>query len=176
MVEEIIMVKIISYNVNGIRAAIKKGFVSWLKNEQPDVICLQEIKANKDQFDHEIFSSIGYENFWHSAEKKGYSGVSILTKVPPKKIEYGTSINYIDILKIDTEGYEYNILCGLSESNFKNIKYIYFEHHYDLMITKNYKFNDINTLLKNNNFKLVFKIKMRCRKTFEYIYLNERLS
>lgn len=86
------------------------------------------------------------------------------------------SINYIDILKIDTEGYEYNILCGLSESNFKNIKYIYFEHHYDLMITKNYKFNDINTLLKNNNFKLVFKIKMRCRKTFEYIYLNERLS
>ena len=87
MVEEIIMVKIISYNVNGIRAAIKKGFVSWLKNEQPDVICLQEIKANKDQFDHEIFSSIGYENFWHSAEKKGYSGVSILTKVPPKKIE-----------------------------------------------------------------------------------------
>ena len=103
------MVKIISYNVNGIRAAIKKGFVSWLKNEQPDIICLQEIKANKDQFDHEIFSSLGYKNFWHSAEKKGYSGVSILTKVPPKKIEYGTSINYIDIegrvLRVDFDDF-----------------------------------------------------------------------
>ena len=109
MVEEIIMVKIISYNVNGIRAAIKKGFVSWLKNEQPDIICLQEIKANKDQFDHEIFSSLGYKNFWHSAEKKGYSGVSILTKVPPKKIEYGTSMNYIDIegrvLRVDFDDF-----------------------------------------------------------------------
>ena len=89
---------------------------------------------------------------------------------------FNNSINNVDILKIDTEGYEYNVLCGLSQSNLQNIKYIYFEHHYDLMITKNYKFDDINTLLKNNNFKPIFKTKMSCRKTFEYIYQNERLS
>lgn len=82
----------------------------------------------------------------------------------------------VDILKIDTEGYEFNVLLGLSATNFHNIKYIYFEHHYDLMLEKNYNFSDINNLLNNNNFNLVFKIKMRCRKTFEYIYENKRFS
>ena len=80
------------------------------------------------------------------------------------------NINKIDILKIDTEGYEYNVLLGLKESDFKNIHFIYFEHHYDLMIKKEYKFNDINSLLISNNFKQRFKVKMKFRKTFEYIY------
>tara|TARA_B110000014_G_scaffold235342_1_gene199830 strand:+ start:787 stop:1521 length:735 start_codon:yes stop_codon:yes gene_type:complete len=80
------------------------------------------------------------------------------------------NINNIDILKIDTEGYEYNVLSGLKENDFKNIRFIYFEHHYDLMIKKQYKFNDINKLLLSNNFKQKFKVKMKFRKTFEYIY------
>ena len=80
------------------------------------------------------------------------------------------NIKNIDILKIDTEGYEYNVLSGLIENDFKNIRFIYFEHHYDLMIKKEYKFNDINKLLLKNNFKQIFKIKMKFRKTFEYIY------
>lgn len=80
------------------------------------------------------------------------------------------NIDNIDILKIDTEGYEYNVLSGLEENDFKNIRFIYFEHHYDLMIKKEYKFNDINKLLLKNNFKQIFKIKMKFRKTFEYIY------
>lgn len=79
-------------------------------------------------------------------------------------------IGKIDILKIDTEGYEYNVLKGIKLQDFKKIKYIYFEHHYDLMINKNYKFKDINQLLIENNYKLNFKIQMRFRKTFEYIY------
>tara|TARA_B100000963_G_scaffold90675_1_gene78104 strand:- start:683 stop:1405 length:723 start_codon:yes stop_codon:yes gene_type:complete len=80
------------------------------------------------------------------------------------------NIHKIDILKIDTEGYEYNILKGIKRTDFDKINYIYFEHHYDLMIEKKYKFSDIDRLLSENNFKKVFKIKMKYRKTFEYIY------
>ena len=98
--------KIISYNVNGIRAAIKKGFIEWLKNSNCDVICLQEIKANKDQIDLNLFSEIGYNyNYWFSAQKKGYSGVAILSKKKPNKIDYGTGISHMDFegrnLRID---------------------------------------------------------------------------
>ena len=81
-------------------------------------------------------------------------------------------IKKIDILKIDTEGYEFNIISGISNLDFKNIKFIYFEHHYDLMIKKNYKFYDINKLLKKNNFQKKYKLKMKYRKSFEYIYEN----
>jgi len=76
----------------------------------------------------------------------------------------------IDILKIDTEGYEYNILRGIHKLDFKKIRFIYFEHHYDLMIDKKYKFHDINKLLKKYNFSLKYKLKMKFRKSFEYIY------
>ena len=87
--------KIISYNVNGIRAAIKKGFLQWLAVAKPDVVCLQEIKANKEQLDVSLFE--GYEfQYWFSAEKKGYSGVAILCKERPKNISYGTGIAYMD--------------------------------------------------------------------------------
>lgn len=89
--------KIISYNVNGIRAAVNKGFLDWLKTAQPDVICLQEIKAMKQQLDLSIFEEAGYPyHYWYSAEKKGYSGVAILSKVTPKKVVYGTGIDYMD--------------------------------------------------------------------------------
>lgn len=89
--------KIISYNVNGIRAAVNKGFLDWLKTAQPDVICLQEIKAMKEQLDLSIFEEAGYPyHYWYSAEKKGYSGVAILSKVTPNKVVYGTGIDYMD--------------------------------------------------------------------------------
>ncbi len=63
--------KIISYNVNGIRAAERKGLSDWLQNEEPDVFCLQELKANQDQIDLSVFENLGYHIYWHSAEKKG---------------------------------------------------------------------------------------------------------
>ena len=88
--------KIISYNVNGIRAAIKKGFAHWLKITNPDVICLQEIKAHKDQIDTNIFDELGYYNYWFSAQKKGYSGVGILSKEKPNNVFYGTEISSMD--------------------------------------------------------------------------------
>ena len=91
--------KIISYNINGIRAAIKKGLIEWIKQVNPDVICFQEIKAFKDQFNEQLFVDLGFYCFWHSAEKKGYSGVAILCKKKPNKIIYG-----IGEKKIDCEG------------------------------------------------------------------------
>lgn len=89
--------KVISYNVNGIRAAIKKGFLDWLKAANPDVICIQETKAQKEQLDLELFEAAGYHhNYWFSAEKKGYSGVAVLSKIEPNKVTYGTGIETMD--------------------------------------------------------------------------------
>ena len=89
--------KIISYNVNGVRAALNKGFIDWLKGAGPDVICLQEIKALKEQLDISVFEKAGYKyNYWFSAQKKGYSGVAILCKDQPDHIEYGTGIESMD--------------------------------------------------------------------------------
>ncbi|WP_460220651.1 exodeoxyribonuclease III [Psychroserpens sp. MEBiC05023] len=89
--------KIISYNVNGIRAAMNKGFIDWLKSANPDVICLQEIKAMKEQVDIEAIENAGYKyHYWFSAQKKGYSGVAILSKREPDHVEYGTGIESMD--------------------------------------------------------------------------------
>jgi exodeoxyribonuclease-3 len=101
--------KIISYNVNGIRAAIKKGFIEWLQSANPDVICLQEIKAMEDQLDLSLFEAAGYKyNYWYSAQKKGYSGVAILSKTKPNHVEYGTGIENMDFegrnLRADFDG------------------------------------------------------------------------
>jgi len=89
--------KIASYNVNGIRAAIKKGFLDWLQAANPDVICLQEIKAQEDQLELQDFKDAGYHyNYWFSAQKKGYSGVAVLCKTEPEHIEFGTGIASMD--------------------------------------------------------------------------------
>lgn len=82
--------RIISYNVNGIRAAIKKGFLDWLKTNPADMICVQETKAVKDDVDHKQFTDLGYHNYWYSAQKKGYSGVAVFTKIKPDNVQYGT--------------------------------------------------------------------------------------
>ncbi|MBI5218217.1 MAG: exodeoxyribonuclease III [Bacteroidia bacterium] len=91
--------KIISYNVNGLRAAMKKGFTDWLKSANPNIICLQEIKATPDQIDVAPFEDMGFYLYWHPAEKKGYSGVAILTKENPDSV-----IPCINIAKYDSEG------------------------------------------------------------------------
>lgn len=91
------VLKIASYNVNGIRAALSKGFLDWLAQTGPDVICLQEIKAQEDQLDVTLFERAGYAHqYWYSAQKKGYSGVAILSRSKPNHVEYGTGISYMD--------------------------------------------------------------------------------
>jgi len=79
--------KIISYNVNGIRAAITRGFYEWLEQENPDVICLQETKAQPEQIDILKFKELGYDAYINSAQKKGYSGTAIFTKIQPLSVE-----------------------------------------------------------------------------------------
>ena len=82
------MKTIISYNVNGIRAAGKKGFFDWLQQESPDIICLQETKAQPQQLDESFLKPDGYHTYWYSAEKKGYSGVALFTKeVMPRDLQ-----------------------------------------------------------------------------------------
>lgn len=89
--------RIISYNVNGIRAAITKGFLDWLLQANPDIICLQEIKATEDQIPTEEITKAGYPyQYYFSAIKKGYSGVAILSKIKPKNVVNGTGIAHMD--------------------------------------------------------------------------------
>jgi exodeoxyribonuclease III len=83
-------IRIISYNVNGIRAAMKKGFMDWLKTDPADIVCVQETKAEKENVDHRQFTDLGFHDYWFSAQKKGYSGVAVFTKIKPDNIEYGT--------------------------------------------------------------------------------------
>ncbi len=103
--------KLISYNVNGIRAAINKGFVQWLTSENPDVIGLQEIKAQEKDVNTAIFEDLGYHHYWFPALKKGYSGVAILTKTKPKFIKYGMGLNRYDdegrLIQVDFENFSF---------------------------------------------------------------------
>ncbi len=88
--------KIISYNVNGIRAAMKKGLLEWLAAENPDVFCIQESKAQPEQIDTLAFAELGYHAYIHSAEKKGYSGVVIFSKQVPDNLVVGLGIERYD--------------------------------------------------------------------------------
>ena len=89
--------KILSYNVNGIRAAMRKDILPWLQTTDADVVCIQETKATKEQVDLEAIQAAGYPyHYWFSAQKKGYSGVAILAKTKPTNIVYGTGIKSMD--------------------------------------------------------------------------------
>ncbi|HUR12661.1 MAG TPA: exodeoxyribonuclease III [Flavitalea sp.] len=81
--------RIITYNVNGIRAAMSKGFIDWLKSDPADVICIQETKAGKDNVNHKLITELGYHDYWYPAAKKGYSGVAVFTKIQPDHVTYG---------------------------------------------------------------------------------------
>ncbi len=108
-----------------------------------------------------ITSLFGIKKFFRD---KTVSNVMTLKRFMDEK-----KINNIDFLKIDTEGFEYNILLGLSDY-LKKTNFILFEHHYDNMIIKNYKYSDIHKLLTNSGFKKIYKTKMPFRKSFDYIY------
>lgn len=135
--------KIISYNVNGIRAAMKKGFVDWLKSANPDVICLQEIKAMKAQVDIEAIENAGYKyNYWFSAQKKGYSGVAILSKIEPNHVEYGTGIESMDFegrnIRADFDGVSVMSMYLPSGTNAARLA-----HKFEYMDMINHYLNDL---------------------------------
>ncbi len=101
--------KIISYNINGVRSAISKGLVDWISDYKADIVCFQETKAQDDQIDKAAFEALGYEVYSFSAQKKGYSGVAILTKLKPKHVEYGMGNELYDsegrTLRLDFENF-----------------------------------------------------------------------
>tara|TARA_B100000768_G_scaffold135335_1_gene126126 strand:+ start:5995 stop:6759 length:765 start_codon:yes stop_codon:yes gene_type:complete len=133
--------KIFSYNVNGIRAAIKKGFLEWLKEYGPDLICVQEIKANTDQLNLDLFSEIGYKyNYWFSAQKKGYSGVAVLSKQKPIAVHYGIGIEQMDFegrnLRLDFKNFSVMSLYLPSGTNIQRLgyKFKYMEEFYNYIV------------------------------------------
>tara|TARA_B100000427_G_C15417311_1_gene554771 strand:+ start:94 stop:861 length:768 start_codon:yes stop_codon:yes gene_type:complete len=99
------MINIVTYNINGIRAALRKGFAEWISELDPDIVCLQEIKAKAEQFDINIFKKLGYYIYLYPAVKPGYSGVAVLSKIKPVHVEYGCGFKKIDeegrIIRID---------------------------------------------------------------------------
>ena len=99
------MPSIISYNVNGIRAAIRKGLLEWLQQAKADIVCLQEIKAKPEQIDASVFEDLGYTCYWFSAKKPGYSGTAVLSKIIPDNVSYGMGIDDYDnegrVLRVD---------------------------------------------------------------------------
>jgi exodeoxyribonuclease III len=119
---------IISYNVNGIRAAITKGLLDWLQIENPDVVCLQEIKALENQIPVNDIKALGYNyQYYYPAQKKGYSGVAILSKIEPKNIVFGTGIDHMDFegrnLRIDFDTVSVMSLYLPSGTNIERLSY-----------------------------------------------------
>ena len=140
---------IISYNVNGIRAAINKGFVDWLKRESPDVICLQEIKANQEQVVISQIENLGYNTFWFSAQKKGYSGVAIFSKLKPNHVEYGSGIDYMDyegrIIRLDFDKVSIISLYLPSGTNLARLdfKFKFMDDFKDYIYQLNYEIKNL---------------------------------
>ena len=129
--------KIISYNVNGIRAALNKGFAEWLKEESPDILCLQELKALPEQVP-DFYSDLGYEMYWETAVKKGYSGVGILTKKRPKNVESGCGNELYDnegrVIRADYNNF--SVMCvympsGTAGDIRQEFKYEWLDFFYD---------------------------------------------
>ena len=140
---------------------------------------IKQVLESSSSTINEINTSTKY----YKRKKKILSFFSKKAKIIETDIEIKSSLEFIesnnlkkiDLMKIDTEGYEYIILKNI-ENYLKNVGMVLFEHHYDLMIIKNYKFREINDLLVKNNFKQVFKSKMKFRKSFEYIYINKNFN
>jgi len=134
------MTRIISYNTNGIRAAIKKGFIEWLETNPADIICIQETKAMKDDADYKSIEALGYHTYWFSAQKKGYSGVAVFTKIIPENIVYGSAIEQSDfegrVIRIDYKNFTLvnaYFPSGTSGDERQTYKYQWLEEFHDYL-------------------------------------------
>lgn len=130
--------KIITYNINGLRAAIKKGFLDWVIATDADVICLQEIKSTPADYKEDVFGALGYTGYWNPAVKKGYSGVATFTRIPPKDHCIGCGIEKYDIegrvLRLDFQ--DFSVLnvympSGSSGEHRQIFKYEWLDDFYD---------------------------------------------
>ena len=137
----------------------------WKKYRNPKTKWKLIFNNKKINFESQYFKKKIFLNL-----KKNFT-VSQIKQIKLSEYIKKKFINKIDFMKIDTEGYELEVLKGL-ENDIKKVNCVLFEHHYDNMINKGYRFSDINNLLLKNDFKQVLKLKMYFRKTFEYIYIK----
>ena len=147
----------------------KKGLINFTNHYDSESSTVVKINKKSNYFKKKNF----YLNFFNEKKNRIKN-----TQVKIDSLENLISIdefNFIDLIKIDTEGYDFNVIKGLGNLISK-VRFIYFEHHFHDMLLKDYKFNDVDTFLKSKNFKKVFKTKMFFRKTFEYIYKNNSLN
>ena len=183
---------IIGYEASKINFHKLKNCIKKIKTDNPNsIIEYNNIALGEKKMQIEFyqtsesssstFCKINYDSNYFKRKKKilnfflkkNYISKSEIINLEPLKDELQKyNLGDIDILKIDTEGFEFNILKGLGDK-ISSIKYIYFEHHFDNMIIKNYKYRDINNYLNSFNFHKVLKLRMPLRKTFEYIYENK---
>ena len=154
------LIKILSYNINGIRAALRKNLLEWLKDYNPDIVCFQEIKANEDQFDKSKFTDLGYHNYWFSAQNKGYSGVGIITKMKPLNVEYGTGIDYMDFegrnLRIDFKNFSVMSLYLPSGTNINRLAFK-FQYMDDFKAYINNLTSNVPNLIIGGDFNICHK-------------------
>lgn len=133
--------KIITYNINGIRSGLKKGLATWLKATDADVVCFQEVKADREQVPLAVFEDLGYKHiYWHSAQKKGYSGVAVFSKIEPKAVSIGIGIEDYDNegrwLMVDFENFSVASVympSGSSGSERQLFKYRWLDDFYDFI-------------------------------------------
>lgn len=130
--------KILTYNVNGIRSAASKGLFAFLKQEDPDVVCLQEIKATQEQADIASIEKLGYHHFWFSAVKKGYSGVALFSKEKPEHVHYGCDNEEYDhegrVIRADFK--KFSVISvyfpsGTSGDHRQEVKYRFLDYFLD---------------------------------------------
>ena len=154
------LIKILSYNINGIRAALRKNLLEWLKDYNPDIVCFQEIKANEDQFDKSKFTDLGYHSYWFSAQKKGYIGVGIITKMKPLNVEYGTGIDYMDFegrnLRIDFKNFSVMSLYLPSGTNINRLAFK-FQYMDDFKTYINNLTSNVPNLIIGGDFNICHK-------------------
>lgn len=129
--------KIVSYNVNGIRAAMKKGLLDWLQDVQADVICLQETKASEGDIDIKKLENLGYHHHWFSAQKKGYSGVATFTRKKPDSVKMGCGFEMSDyegrVVEVqfgDTKIINAYFPSGTSGEERQSYKYVWLDEMY----------------------------------------------
>lgn len=121
-------ISLLSWNVNGIRAVHKKGFLEWLEQEAPDVLCLQETKAAPDQLPKSLVRLPGYRTFWSAAQRKGYSGVAVYTKLQPEAVSTSLGIDRFDmegrLIRLDFEDFTlFNVYFPNGKKDQERLEY-----------------------------------------------------
>ena len=154
--------------LNNFGISEKKGIINFYKNIESSSSTINKLNKNSKYYKKKYFL-LNFLNLKKVSEEVKIEVFRLDEFINEEKI------NNVQILKIDTEGYEYQVIKSLG-NDLNKIRFIHFEHHFDDMIVKQYKFKDINNYLKQNGFVKVFKIKMKFRKSFEYIYKNQNYN